>query len=153
MIDELEKIIAGKNILILGVGNRLRQDDGIGSYLVKRLQKRVSIPMIDAGDVPENYIGPIENSGANFVLVVDAADFGGSPGEIALIELDKIKNFGISTHTANLSLLFKVIPQDKRPDVFLVAIQPGSTEIGQGLTDAVRDSLDGLEQLFLQLFK
>ncbi len=153
MIDELEKIIAGKNILILGVGNRLRQDDGIGSYLVKRLQKRVSIPMIDAGDVPENYIGPIENSGANFVLVVDAADFGGSPGEIALIELDKIKNFGISTHTANLSLLFKVIPQDKRPDVLLVAIQSGSTEIGQGLTDAVRDSLDGLEQLFLQLFK
>ncbi len=153
MIDELEKIIAGKNILILGVGNRLRQDDGIGSYLVKRLQKRVSIPMIDAGDVPENYIGPIENSGANFVLVVDAADFGGSPGEIALIELDKIKNFGISTHTANLSLLFKVIPQDKRPDVLLVAIQPGSTELGQGLTDAVRDSLDGLEQLFLQLFK
>ena len=76
MIDELQKKIDGKKVLLLGVGNRLRGDDGVGSYLVKRLQKKMKIPLIDASDVPENYIGPIENSGANLVLVVDAADIG-----------------------------------------------------------------------------
>jgi hydrogenase 3 maturation protease len=153
MLDELERIIDGKKVLLLGVGNRWRGDDGVGSYLVKRLQNKINIPLIDASDVPENYIGPIESSGANLVLIVDAADIGANPGDIALVEVDKIKNFGISTHTANLSLLFKVIPQEKRPDALLVAIQPGSTETGKGLSEAVRDSLDGLEYLFLQLFK
>jgi hydrogenase maturation protease len=86
-------------------------------------------------------------------LIVDAADIGGKPGDITLVEVDKIRNFGISTHTANLSLLFMVIPQEKRPDAVLIAVQPGSTESGRGLSDAVRDSLDGLEHLFLQLFK
>jgi len=153
MFDELQERLAGKKVLLLGVGNRLRGDDGVGSYLVKRLQKRISIPLIDAGDVPENYIGPIEASGANFVVVVDAADFGAGPGEIALIEMAQLRDFGVSTHTANLSLLFKVIPKDKRPDALLVAIQPGSTETGHGLSDAVRDSLDGLEHIFLRLFR
>lgn len=153
MIDELQKIIEGRKVLLLGVGNRLRGDDGVGSYLVKRLQKKITIPLIDASDVPENYIGPIESSGANLVLIVDAADIGAKPGEIALVDLNKVRNFGFSTHTANLSLLFKVIPQDKRPDAVLVAVQPGSTETGRGLSEAVRDSLDGLEHLFLQLFK
>jgi hydrogenase 3 maturation protease len=153
MFDELKQRLAGKKVLLLGVGNRLRGDDGVGSYLVKRLQKKVRIPLIDAGDVPENYIGPIEDSGANLVVVVDAADFGASPGAIALIEMTQLKDFGVSTHTANLALLFQVIPDDKRPDALLVAIQPGSTETGRGLSDAVRDSLDGLEHVFLSLFK
>ena len=153
MIDELEKIIEGKRVLLLGVGNRLRGDDGLGSYLIKRLQNKINIPLIDASDVPENFIGPIEESGADLILIVDAADIGANPGDIALVDVDKLKSFGISTHTANLSLLFKVIPQDRRPEALLVAVQPASTETGRGLSEAVRNSLDGLEHLFLQLFK
>ena len=103
--------------------------------------------------MPENYIGQIEASGANFVLIVDAADFGASPGEIALIELSDLKKIGASTHSANLSLLLKVIPKDKRPETLLVAIQPGSTSPGKGLSEAVRNSLDGLDSLFVRLFK
>jgi len=153
MFNEIRERVNGRKVLLLGVGNRLRGDDGVGSYLVKRLQKRIRIPVIDAGDVPENYIGPIESSGANLVVIVDAADLGAQPGEIALVELGQLKDFGVSTHSANLSLLFKVIPKEKRPDALLVAIQPGSTEAGRGLSDAVRESLDGLENLFIQLFK
>ena len=153
MFEELQTRTAGKKVLLLGVGNRLRGDDGVGSYLVRRLKNKVNIPLIDAGDVPENYIGPIESSGANLVLIVDAADFGANPGDIALIELEQLKNFSVSTHTADLSLLFKVIPKEKRPDAVLVAIQPGSTATGLGLSDAVRDSLDGVENLLLQLLK
>lgn len=153
MFNEIRERIEGKKVLLLGVGNRLRGDDGVGSYLVERLQKRIGIPMIDAGDVPENYIGPIESSGANLVVIVDAADLGAQPGEIALVELDQLKDFGVSTHSANLSLLFEVIPKEKRPDALLVAVQPGSTEAGRGLSDAVREALDGLENLFVRLYK
>ena len=80
MLDELQTRIADKNVLLLGVGNRQREDDGVGSYLVRRLQRKIRIPSLDAGDVPENYIKQIENSGADFLLIVDAADFGANPG-------------------------------------------------------------------------
>lgn len=153
MFEELQSRIANKNVLLFGVGNRQRGDAGVGSYLLKRLQKKINIPMLDAGDVPENFINQIESSGANFVLIVAAADFGASPGEIALIELSDLKKIGASIHSANLSLLLKVIPKDRRPETLLVAIQPGSTSPGKGLSEAVRNSLDGLEALFVSLFR
>lgn len=153
MFDELNARIEDKNVLLLGIGNRSRGDDGVGSYLIKRLQKKVNIPLLDAGDVPENYIDQIESSGANMVVVVDAADFNASPGEIALIDFSDMKKNGVFTHPANLDLLFKVIPKSRRPETLLVAIQPGSTSTGKGLSDAVRDSLDGLESVFVSMFK
>lgn len=153
MFDELYARIEDKSILLLGVGNRLRGDDGVGSYLIKRLQKKVNIPLLDAGDVPENYIAQIESSGANLLLIVDAADFGAEPGEIALIEFADIKKLGVSTHSANLDLLFKVIPKNRRPEMLLVAIQPGPASTSMGLSEAVRNSLDGLEFVFIRLFK
>jgi hydrogenase 3 maturation protease len=153
MFAELQERVGNKKVLLLGVGNRLRGDDGAGSYLIERLQKIIDIPLIDAGDVPENYLGPIENSGADLILIVDAADFGAKPGEMALIELNQLKDFTFSTHTASLSLLFQVISQTKQLDALLVAIQPESTNSGSGLSDAVLESLVGLEALFLQLFR
>ena len=153
MFDELNARIEEKNVLLVGVGNRSRGDDGVGSYLIKRLQKKVSIPLLDAGDVPENCISKIESSGANMVLIVDAADFNANPGEIALIDFADMRKIGVSTRSANLDLLFRVIPKSRRPETLLVAIQPGSTSTGSGLSEAVRNSLDGLESVFVSMFK
>ena len=153
MFDELNARIEEKNVLILGVGNRSRGDDGVGSYLIKRLKNKVNIPLLDAGDVPEKCISQIESSGANIVLIVDAVDFNAGPGEIALIDFADIKQNKVSTHSANLDLLFKVIPKSRRPETLLVAIQPGSMSMGNGLSEAVRNSLDGLESVFVSMFK
>ena len=119
MLDELQTRIADKNVLLLGVGNRQREDDGVGSYLVRRLQRKIRIPSLDAGDVPENYIKQIENSGADFLLIVDAADFGANPGEIALIDLGDLRKMGGSTHSANLPLLLDIIPKNSAVEIFL----------------------------------
>ena len=154
MFDELQKRTASKKVLILGIGNRLRGDDGVGSLLAERLGKRkLDIPVIDAGDVPENYLGPIEASGAELVLVLDAADLGASPGDLSLVEMTQLKQMGVSTHTANLSLVFRVIPRNRRPKAVLLAIQPAQTEAGQGLSRDVDIAMKGLERLLVQLFK
>lgn len=152
MIEELRQRTQNKKVLILGIGNRLRGDDAVGSILAERLTKKLDVPIIDAGDVPENYLGPIEASGADLVLVLDAADLGASPGDLSLIEMSQLKDMGISTHTANLSLVFRVIPKDRRPDALLVAIQPEQTETGQGLSRSVDIAMKGLERLLVRLF-
>ena len=141
-------------MLILGIGNRMRGDDGVGSILAERLGKRnPHIPIIDAGDVPENYLGPIENSGADLVLVLDAADLGASPGDLSLIEMNQVKQMGVSTHTANLGLIFRVIPKSRRPEAILLAIQPEQMEPWQGLSPSVEIAMKGLERLLTNLFQ
>lgn len=152
MLEELRQRAQGKSVLLLGVGNRLRGDDAVGSILAETLIGKLDIPVIDAGDVPENYLGPIEASGADLVIVLDAADLGARPGDLSLIEMDQLKEAGISTHMSNLSLLFMVIPEETRPDALLVAIQPEQTEAGRGLSRSVEAAMGGLEQLFLRLF-
>lgn len=152
MIEELRQRIQNKKILILGIGNRLRGDDAVGSLLAERLMQKVDIPVIDASDVPENYLGPIEASGADLVIVLDAADLGANPGDLSLVEMGQLKEISISTHTANLALLFKAIPQAIRPEALLIAIQPEQTEAGLGLSRSVELSMEGLERLLIQLF-
>jgi hydrogenase 3 maturation protease len=153
MLEKLQLRIQGKKVLILGVGNRLRGDDVVGSILAERLGKKLNIPIIDAADVPENYLGPIEASGADLVIVLDAADLGASPGDLSLVEREQLKEIGISTHTGNLALLFKVIPQARRPEAVLVAIQPEQTGADRGLSRSVEMAMEGLERLLIRLLR
>jgi hydrogenase 3 maturation protease len=150
MFAELDLRLTGKRILLLGVGNRLRGDDAVGSLLVEYLQGKVDIPLIDAGDVPENYIGPIEDSGAEVVLIVDATDMGANAGDIAIFDIEQVQEKFVSTHTANLGLMFKVIPPEKRPQVIVLGIQPGNMELGQGLSEPVQATLERLEEVFIE---
>ena len=152
MFEQLQQRVQNKKVLILGIGNRLRGDDAVGSILAERLDQKVAVPVIDAGDVPENYLGPIEASRADLVLVLDAADLGASPGDLSLIEMNQLKDMGIATHASNLALLFQAIPESRRPEALLVAIQPEQTEAGLGLSRSVEHTMKGLEQLFVQLF-
>jgi len=58
-----------------------------------------------------------------------------------------------AANTANLSLVFRVIPKARRPDAVLVAIQPEQMETGQGLSRSVDIAMKGLERLLVQLFR
>ena len=149
MFAELGLLLTGKRILLLGVGNRLRGDDAVGSLLVEHLQGELEIPMIDAGDVPENYLGPIEDSGAEVVLVVDATDFGGNVGDVAVFDIEQVQGLSVSTHTANLGLMFMVIPPEKRPQVIVLGIQPGNMELGRGLSEPTQATLESLERMLV----
>ena len=149
MLAELNSYFEGKRILLMGVGNRLRGDDAVGPLLVERLQGQVDFPLLDAGDVPENYLGPIEDAKAELVLIIDAVEMGANVGETAIFDIEQVQNMSVSTHTANLGLLFKVIPPERRPQVIMLGIQPGNMEFGQGLTMSVHKTLEGLVKMLI----
>ena len=137
------------NILILGVGNITRGDDGVGSLLVQNIAGRVEACCIDAGIAPENFLEKIVRKDPDTVLIVDAADFGGNPGEIRILEPDQLASGGLSTHALSLQMVCTYLKLRLPVEIHLLAIQPGQTN-SEDLSGPVRASLDLLTDLFLE---
>jgi hydrogenase 3 maturation protease len=146
---QLKKIL-GNYPLILGVGNTARGDDGVGSLLVRKLTGRVEACCIDSGIAPENFLEKIVRKKPDTVLIVDAADFGGSPGEIRLLDPGQLASGGLSTHALSLQMACDYLQLSIPVEVHLLAIQPAQTNSGE-LSGPVRASLDLLINLFMEL--
>lgn len=131
-------------VCILGVGNRMKGDDGAGPVLIGRLSGRVSAECVDAGVAPENYLEKIVRMKPDTILVVDAMDFGGVPGEIRIFEPENIVGGGISTHALSLQMVCDYLKARIPVRIFLLGIQPETAAFGVGLSSEVVTSIDSL---------
>lgn len=78
-------------VLVLGVGNTLMGDDGIGVELINQLRPRISDPRVqleDGGTLGMSLLPFIED--ADTVIMLDAVKTGHLPGQIIVIEGDEI---------------------------------------------------------------
>jgi hydrogenase 3 maturation protease len=130
MLMELADMLKG-SFLILGVGNADRGDDGIGNYVVSKLKTQHKL---DCGPVPENFTGKIRKTNPKTILIIDAVDFGGEPGQTILAEAEKAEGMTLSTHSLPLSLLCKMLPGSK---IYILGIQPENL---QAMTEQVKAS-------------
>ena len=73
MFDELKRRLEGKRGVLLAIGNPLRGDDAVGPCLAARLQGKVAATIVDAGDVPENYVDVVAAARPQVIVLVDAA--------------------------------------------------------------------------------
>jgi hydrogenase 3 maturation protease len=116
--------ILSKRAVIVGVGNPLKGDDGVGPLVVSRAKYPRKL---DAGTVPENFIFQIRKSRPEAIVIVDAADFGGKPGEVRLFPAGDARNPKVSTHAMPLSVFAAFFPES---EVWLLGIQPVSNAFG-----------------------
>jgi hydrogenase 3 maturation protease len=116
--EELRQILGSGPYLIVGIGNAERGDDGIGSYVISMLNTERKM---DCGPVPENYTSTIRKANAKVIILIDAVDFGGKPGERILTEAENAGGMAISTHALPLSIFCKLLPDSK---IYLLGIQP-----------------------------
>ncbi|MHA2360360.1 MAG: hypothetical protein ACXAB6_00310, partial [Candidatus Thorarchaeota archaeon] len=74
--EELKNFISdAKRIAILGIGNDLRTDDGVGLFIISGLKTTSPDLFIEnVGSVPEAFARPLADFGADRVIMVDAAD-------------------------------------------------------------------------------
>jgi len=129
--------ICSENTLVIGIGNTLKGDDGAGCFVCQQLKDIAPEQVIDAGTVPENYIGPIIEKRPDVLVVVDAIDFGGSAGAVKIFATEELSSAVISTHTLSPRLFVDVICKSIPMDVWFVGIQPGQTALGEGLSAEV----------------
>jgi len=144
--DRLEQCLTLRPTLI-GIGSRWHADDAAGPAVISRVSGRAAAKCIDAGDAPERHLGEVVESGADAILLLDAVDFGGMPGEIALFTAEELPGRLSTTHTSSLRLLMRYLEAESNANVLLVGIQPASVAFGEPMSAAVTASVDALAGL------
>ena len=152
MLDALAKRLRGKRTVILGVGNLLQGDDAIGPSLVDLLHGRVEATLINAGEVPENYLSSIRAAQPEVVLIIVAIELGSDPGCIAILDADRLRAIGNFTRNPGLAFLAVMIQDGTGAEVLLVGIQPERTTFASGLSNPVIKTLQTLEELLVDVY-
>lgn len=147
-------------VAVMGMGNRLRGDDGAGPELVSRLQEQWErsefcrrFPherlFIDAGETPEDWLVRIVDLKPAVVIVVDAVELGTKPGGVAVLAPgDLPENFCLSTHRMPLRSLLRLW-EENGIKALVLAIQPGSLEHGREISQPVREVIGHLVRIFV----
>ncbi len=127
-------------MVLLGVGNDLRGDDFAGSFIARSFKNEKWI-VIDAGIVPENYIGKILNLKPEMLVIVDAVDMDLEPGAIRRIPLEKISSGDLNTHRISLKYLISILKENIEKIVF-IGIQPKNGDLFSQLSPEVLKSCE-----------
>ena len=125
-------------MVIVGIGNDLKGDDGVGPWVARRLAGTCTA--LDGATVPEALIPDILAASPHTVLLVDAARMGARPGSVGVFTRRDVTSFSFSTHAMPLSTLARILEGRAGCDVFLVCIEPASLAFGQGLTPEVEEA-------------
>ena len=141
--DQLIHFIEGR-VCLLGIGNRYHHDDAVGPYLAEALESRPDYDVIDAGIIPEDYIEMTAHKHPETILMVDATDFGGEPGEVRLLYPENVNYSGASTHAGSLRMLAEFLQARTHARIGLLAVQPADVSDGKGLSPPVSKTLDDL---------
>ena len=127
---------------ILGLGEELKADDGVGKYIIDELKKRKSKHILLYFNVPENAFTTLRKKEINELTIVDAADFSGRPGEIRIVS-DFKETIRLSTHSTSIS---KMVDYMKKSigikHVTTILIQAKSLEFGKEMSPEIKQAGD-----------
>jgi hydrogenase maturation protease len=137
--------------LVLGLGNILLGDEGVGVRVVERLQELYQFPqgvqVLDGGTLALDLLPYVED--ADRLLVIDALEMGTEPGTVARLESDEVPAFlsvKLSPHQMGLAdLLAAARLRDLYPGrVVLWGVQPAVMRPGLALSPSVAAQVEVL---------
>jgi hydrogenase maturation protease len=138
------------NTIVLGLGNLIRSDDGVGIHAVQQLrsnpQVRDDVLVLDGGTLGLDLLTYV--SGARRLLVLDAVDVGVPAGTVVRIKAQELESLpgGGSVHLLGLADLLAAvrITGQSIEEVILLGVQPENTEWGTSLSPPVAAALHEL---------
>lgn len=139
------------SVLVLGIGNPLRGDDGVGPRVVKELARRglpEGVTALDVGTRGLDLLQVLE--GWERVVVVDAVDFGQEPGQFVRFTPDQAELARtadhFSLHHAGLSEVLALASALgwTLPGLVIFGVQPAEIGWREGLSLAVETALSAL---------
>jgi hydrogenase 3 maturation protease len=128
---------------LVGVGNPLRRDDGVGPWIIGAVREGLAgskVAVFDAQDVPENFVHVVARAECRNVIFVDAIAAPGPPGTIVFGPLAEFPEAeSLSTHKLALAFSGRFL-QSAGKSVFLLGVVPAELAFGAGLSPQVARS-------------
>lgn len=138
---------------IVGAGNLLLKDEGIGIHVIRALEKLKieGVELIDAGTSPDF---PFLVQGLKRLVVIDAARMGGQPGAVykfALSELELEPKETFSLHEIGLIENLKLAQLLGGPrEVTIIGVEPAEINWGLELSPILREKFPQILNLVLE---
>ncbi len=143
----------GNKVLVVGMGNLLREDDGVAFYLLEKLKVEEDVECLWTGTSLESYLGKIISMAPDVIFFVDAADFPGKPGDVRLLSPEEIDSFSFHTHGISLSSIVDYIMKFLNCKIFVIAIKPKSLKLKEGLSPDLSARLGEISKFLIFLIK
>ncbi len=139
------------SVLVLGIGNLVMSDDGVGVLVAQRLQQGYrfadNVEVLDGGTLGLDLLPKLEN--ITNLIMIDAVETGQKPGTCVRLcgqELPIALETKLSPHQMGLKDLLAVseLMGHSPKEMVLFGVQPGSVEMEIGLTAEVEAKLETL---------
>lgn len=145
-----------QDILILGIGNILLKDEGVGVHVVKRL-KEMSFPdnieILDGGTAGLDLVDFI--AGRRKLIVIDAVNTGGKPGTIYRLTEENL-NIGpkaiMSFHEIDFldALHMSEIAGSKPEEIVVIGIEPKDMSDGVELSPEIEERIPKIIEVVMK---
>ncbi|MGH3099331.1 MAG: hydrogenase maturation protease [Streptosporangiales bacterium] len=141
----------GRRVLVAGIGNVFRGDDGFGSAVARRLE-RESFP--DGVEVADYGIRGVHLAyqlleGYDLLVLIDAVPRGGPPGTVYVIEPDQVTDDAAETapmdsHDMSPELVLGLLPKlgGSIDRVLVVGCEPATVDDGMVLSAPVEGAIE-----------
>lgn len=144
LLDRLAEY-SKESIVFVGLGNEFRSDDNAGLMLLNRLKETTQFQFskfISAGKNPENHLDQILKLNPEVVVFLDAAEFGGLPGEIKILNDPEISTSQFSTHTFSIKIIEKFLLLNQKMDFIYLGIQYADLKSGNVISQTINSSIN-----------
>jgi len=137
-----------REVAVIGLGNVLMGDDGVGVEVIRRLAEEGApsgVRLIEGGTAIHEAIFDAE--GAEKIIIVDSVHGGSEPGAIYRFTLDEIDHgstpLAISLHdfSALPTIAMHRLAGRGAGDVVVIGVEPEKVEWGLGLSETIRSRL------------
>ncbi|CAL7962498.1 hydrogenase maturation protease [Gammaproteobacteria bacterium] len=142
-------------ILVIGVGNPFRHDDGIGPAIIKILQAEDNqdFVLIDGGTDGLALLDQL--TGYEEAIIVDAVQMMANPGIVKSFTPAEakinIKSDVLSTHGLGLAEMLKLVEElNIKTKIRIIGIQPKDISFGEGLSDKIKNQIPEILKLIKQ---
>lgn len=144
-------------VLVLGLGNILLQDEGIGVRVIERLKQEYEFPadveVLDGGTAGMALYEHIIDR--QHLIVVDAVKTGRSPGTLVTLSNDEVPAFfrnKVSPHQLALSDILAAlqIAGNSPPQITVIGIEPLNLDTGLDMSNTVTNQIDTLVKMVVE---
>jgi len=147
--------LTNKKIVVLGVGNILLKDEGIGVRVVQAMEKMDlpdGVELIDGGTAGFDLLYPVQE--ADKLIVVDAIEASSEPGDIFKFTPQDVKlksKEKVSLHEIEILEVLKMAENlGKCPETVIFGIQPKEIDLGLELTSELQEKIPRVIELVLE---